>query len=460
MKLSLLSFLAVGFLCSTAFAAAPTYLLKSELPPGTTSHVTVKLESGGDQLMPTDTDGVKKLPLKLLCNLDYHEQLVAWSAEPTAVARAIRQYDTAVAKAEIADRVTNQSLANDRHPILAEVRDGLSVVTGGEANLTRQQVDMVNQIANTLAIDRLLPGKEMAEGDSWQHDTATMQALLGMDHVGVCEVSSVVAAESDRQVQIRLAGTVHGTVDGTPTERELRAAYLFHLDQKRIVRFNLAIKEVWKANAIVAGLDVVTKAFVTIDPATKEVAVPAKVKQIAERTTQPLSRTLVYESPSKAFRMEYSDAWYQTAEELNKVSFRYLSDHEEGAFCNISVLPARSAGRHTPLEEFERDVRHTVGDLLEVVNASTEWDTKRGYHCLGVIADGKVTDIPMQWRHYLLSADDCPRVAVAVSVERDRVSTFADADRPIIEAIELLPSTPGANAYGSPTASAKEGVTR
>jgi hypothetical protein len=440
MKLPFLFAFVLSLICSTAAATTPKYLLKAELPAGATSHVTVKLESGGDLLMPTEKEGTKTLPMKLLCNLDYHEQLIDWSPEPAATARAIREYDSAIAKVEIEDKVTNSKLADDRKLILAEIRDGLSIVTGGEANLTREQVDMVNQVANTLAIDRLLPGREMAEGESWQHDAETLQAILGMDHVGVCEVSSVVTAESDRQVQIRLAGTVHGTVDGTPTERELRAAYLFHLDQKRIVRFNLAIKEVWKPNVVSSGMDVVTKAFVTIDPATKELDVPAAVKQVACRVNAPLSRKLVYEAPNKSFRFTYSDAWYITAEERDRVSFRYLSDHEEGAFCNVTVLPARSSGRHTPLEQFERDVRNMVGDQLETVSASTEWDTKSGLHCLGVIAEGKIKDIPMQWRHYLVAADDCPRLSLAVSLERDRINTFADADRSIIESIELSPA--------------------
>jgi hypothetical protein len=454
---TLFSLLVLSLLCSNLIGEAPKYLLKAELPAGTTSHVTVKLESGGDLLMPTEKEGTKTLPMKLLCNLDYHEQLVDWSPEPTAVARAIRRYDSAIAKVEIEDKVTNRSLIEDRKLILAEVRDGLSIVTGGDVNLTREQVDMVNQVANTLAIDRLLPDKEVAEGESWQHDAETMQAILGMDHVGVCDVSSVVTAESDRQVQIRLAGTVHGTVDGTPTERELRAAYLFHLDQKRIVRFNLAIKEVWKSSEIVPGLDVVTKAFVSIDPETKELDVPAKVKQTAERVNQPLSRTLVYESPTKNFRFNYADTWYLTAEDRDRLSFRYLDNHEITANCIVSVLPSRSAGRHTPLEQFERDVRTLIGEQLETVSQSTEWDTKQGQHCLGVIAEGQVKEIPMQWRHYLVAADDCPRLSLAVSLERERVSTFADADRPIIESIELSPSSPGADAA---TASNGEAMSR
>lgn len=434
----------------SAEAATPKYLLKAELPAGTTSHVTVKVEIGGDKLVPTESEGVKKLPIKVLGNFDYHEQLVAWSPDSLIVARSIREYKSIIAKNDVADETFTETLDGDQQLILTEVRDGMSIVTGGESKLNREQVDLINVEANTLAIDRLLPGKEMAEGESWTHDAETLGALLCMDHVGVCDVSSVVTAESERQVQIRLAGTVHGTVEGTPSERELRAAYLFHLDEKRITRFNLAIKELRKPSEVVPGLEVVAKAFVSIDPTEKLLDVPVEVEQIANRTNVPLSRTLVYESPTKNFRFEYNDSWYITAEDRDRLSFRYLNDHELTAHCNLSVLPVRSAGRHTPLDQFERDVRQSLGDKLETVSAATEWQTKRGYNCLGVIAEGKVNDLPIQWRNYLVSADDCPRLSLAITLERERSEKFADAERQIIDTIELVPTPAAATARTLP----------
>lgn len=424
-------------ICSFA-TAAPTYLLKAELPPGTKSKVTVKLEVGGEMLMPTEKEGVKKLPLKVLGTLAYREQLIAWSTDPQSPVRSIRDYETAAAQFEVEAQKTDRKLPDDRRLLLSEVRDGHCVLTGSDSPLTREQFDLVNVVGNSLAIDRLLPNKEMKESDTWTHDPATIGALLCMDHVAVCDVSSVVAEEKDRQVQIRLAGTVHGTVDGTPTEMELRAAYLFHLDQKRITRFNLAIKEARKSSDIVPGLDVVAKAFVEIDPEKQPIEFPAKIQKTALLMKTPLSRTLVYESPAKNYRFEYDSAWYITAEERNLLAFRYLRDHEFEAHCNINVLAARSAGRHTPLEEFEKDVRTSLGDKLETVSASTEWDTKLGNHCLGVIADGKVNDVAIQWRNYLVAADDAPRVSLAVTLERARSEKFADAERQIIDSLELV----------------------
>jgi hypothetical protein len=453
MKLSLLIALSCSLILTAVATAAPSYLLKSELPPGTNSKVSVKLEVGGEMLMPTEKEGVKKLPLHVLGELAYREQLVAWSTDPQSPTRSIREYQNAAAQFEVESQKTERKLPDDRRLLLSEVRDGHCVLTGSDSPLTREQFDLVNVVGNSLALDRLLPNKEMNESESWTHDPTTIGALLCMDHVAVCDVSSVVAEEKDRQVQIRLAGTVHGTVDGTPTEMELRAAYLFHLDQKRIVRFNLAIKEARKASDIVPGLDVVAKAFVEIDPEKLPIEVPAKTQKTALQIKAPLSRTLMYESPTKNYRFEYDSAWYITAEERNLLAFRLLRDHEFEAHCSINVLAARSAGRHTPLEEFERDIRTALGAKLETVSASTEWDTKQGNHCLGVIAEGKINDVAIQWRNYLVAADDAPRVSLGVTLERARSEKFSDAERQIIDSLELV-KTP------TSTASAETNATK
>ena len=420
----------------TLQAAEPSYLLKAELLPGTTTQVTAKIEVGGEMLV-ADEAQQKQLPLEVRGDFEYQEKIVAWKSDSQEPARSIRQYDLAEAHIKVAEQTSDRQLPEDQRLLLSELRNGESTLVGAKNALTREQFDLVNIVANSLSLDRLLPGREIAEGESWNHDKATVKALLAMDHVAVCEVSSVVIKESDRKVQIRLAGTVDGTVDGAPTEMELRCAYLFHLDEKRIIAFNMAIKETRKSTEIVPGLDVIAKAFVTLTPMGKTLKVPEEVAVQASRVQQPLERKLVYQSPTGGFSFEYDPAWYITAEERDLFSFRYLHDHQLTAHCNLSVLPPRSEGRHTSLDAFERDVREALSEKLETVSASTEWKTKNGYQCLGVIANGTVNEVPIQWRHYLVAADNCPRLSLAVTLEQSQGKKFADAERQMIDSLRL-----------------------
>ena len=426
----------------TAYRVAPCYgadearfLLAADLAENETSTVAVTLEVGGD-LLVSEESGPKKLPLTVAGELRYTEQLLTWSADPAEPARSLREYETATAKIQVEKGGIERELGESQRLIVAEIRDGHAAFQGNESPLTREHFDLVNVVGNTLALNRLLPQREMAEGESWDHDATVLGTLLGMDHVAACEVRSVVIGCKHQQVQIRLAGTVHGTVDGAPTEMQLRGAYLFHQKHKRITKFNLAIQESRTANQIVPGLDVVAKVAVTVLPTATTIA--DSYSERARDVSQPLAHSLRYEAPQQGYLFLHDRAWYVTAEQSDLVSLRSLHQGNQTAHCNLTTLPARSEGRETTLEEFELDVRMSLGDNLETVTASTQWTTPQGHDCLGVVAQGKVKEVPIEWRYYLVASPGLPRVSLSVTIEQSQIEQFDGADRQIVDSLELL----------------------
>ncbi len=431
---------------------AETYQLKPLLSAGCTSDVTIRLEVGGDMLVRSDGK-IERLPLTVTGKLSYQEELIVWSADSDSVARSLRSYETASAMIQVDKGGDQRTLPADSRLVVAEIREGRSALNGADRALSREQLDLINVVGNTLAIDRLLPDRSLAEGDRWSHDAATIGALLGMDHVAVCEVTSVLTGESHRQVQIRMAGTVHGTIDGASTEIQLRGAYLFHLGQQRITKLNLAIQEKRSASEVVPGLDVVAKVSLVVVPVATPKITPEQVRR-AGNVSQSLMRTLRFDAEERGFRFEHDAAWYVTAESNDLLSLKCLQNSDVTAHCNVTTLPPRSNGRQTSLPQFESDVRESLGEKLGKVIAATEWTTKQEHHCLGVIVDGKVAEVPLQWRYYLVWDDNLPRVSVAVTVEQSLLKQFADADRQIVDTMQLspLPSMATAAKESGPTA--------
>jgi len=424
----------VGGVRLNSAAEVPTFLLAAELAAGDTTTVKVTLEVGGEMLVNEET-GTKKLPLTVAGELQYTEQLLAWSADPAHVARSLREYQTATAKIQVDDGGILRSLPDSQRLVVAEIRDGRAALGGNGSSLTRDQFDLINVIGNSLALNRLLPERELADGESWEHESASIGALLGMDHVAACAVRSVVAGNTHRQVQIRLAGTVHGTIDGAPTEVQLRGAYLFHQQRKQITKFNLAIKELRTASEIVPGLDVVAKISVSVSPANESLA--GKFNESARDVSHALAESLRYDAPQQGYRFLHDRRWYVTAEQSDLVSLRCLQDGSLTAHCNVTTLPARSEGRGSSLQDFERDVRQTLGDNLETVTASTEWTTAEGHECLGVVAQGQIKGVAIEWRYYLVASPDLPRISVAVTMKQSMVEQFNDADRQLVDSLEL-----------------------
>ena len=445
--------LVLGWFCGASPVLATGYLLKPSLRTDATTTVSIDLEMGGE-LLSHEEGEFESQPVSVAGKVLYHERLIEWSPKATQLARSVRQYEGASATIKVEQEGVQRTLPTERRALAVEIRDGYVAIDSLTEPLTREQWDLVNVVGNSLAIDRLLPGKEIAEGEGWDHDKAAIGPLLGMDHVAVCEVRSVVTGESNNQVQIRLAGTVHGTVDGAPTEIEVRGAYLFHLKRHRITKFNLAIQEKRTVSEVVPGLDIVARVKLTIVPAARKDQLGADLTERVSDTSRPLNRALLYDGSQLGFRFLHNATWYITAEQSDILSLRHLQEGDLTAHCNLSTLPPRSAGRETTLEEFERDVRTSIGNHLEKVTASRQWTTSQGNTCLGVIALGKVKDVPVQWRYYLIAAPDMPRVSMAVTVEQSLIERFADADRQLVNSMELLPrkSTSTAARASGPTA--------
>ena len=413
----------------------PTYLLSPELTAGDTSEVKVNVEVGGE-IHQTFEDKKQQLPLSVTAELAYLETMLTWSPDVDEPARSLREYVKAEAKIQKGKYGHLRELPLEKRTIAAEVREDRVKLSGVDTPLTRDQYDLINTVGNTLILNRLLPNEELAEGDSWKHDNSTIGALLGMDNIVVCEMSSIVTGCEHHQVQIRLAGTVHGTIDGAPTEMDLRAAYLFHQEKKRITKFNLAIKEKRNASQLVPGLDVVAKVSVIVSPTESETELQNRAQ--LSNTTASLSTDLSYEAPERGYQFLHDAAWYVIAEQRDRVSLRSLHEGNVTAHCSLTTLPARGEGRETTLEQFERDVREMLGEHLSTVSASTSWTTEQGHNCLGVVAQGETEGIAIEWRHYLIASPDRPRVSMSVTIEQSQLESFGDADRQLVDTLELL----------------------
>jgi hypothetical protein len=426
----------------TAGADETTYDLTARLHPGDAAKVTTTLDVGGELLLPAKPDAdAAKLPLNVTAKFAYAEQILSWSADAAEGARSLRRYSDASATIKTDKSGVERSLPENRRLLVAELADDGAALHALASPLTREEFDLIDVEGNSLGIDRLLPGKSLRQGDGWDHDAAVIGRLLGMDHVAICEVRSVVTGEQNRQVQVRMAGTIHGTVDGAAAEIELRAAYLYHLDRGRITKLNLAVKQHTKPGDVTTGYDVVAKLSIVVDElaaAEKTAAFAAQELQRAAAMKRAELRELLVDAADRGYRFRHDKSWYVVAQQRELTSLRLMDEGEFLAHCNVTTAPPRPAGKPKTLAEFEKEVVTALGNKVEKVAAATEWTTPAGRQCLGVFVDGAVDEAPVQWRYYYLSGEGLPQATTSVTVEQGLLERFADADRPLVDSLELI----------------------
>ncbi|QDT01563.1 hypothetical protein [Adhaeretor mobilis] len=420
-------------------ASAEKFLLQASNLLGEPSQVTIDLQLGGDLIVPGateegPTDTKRVLPLSMQGQFSYQEKMLKDGPR----ARSLRLYEQAQGTEKTDEATIEVKLPKKLNEVVCELRDGRTRMQSCEGLLTREQCDLLDVVGNTLVLNRLLPNREVEEGDTWNTDGKDMAAILGLDNAGICEVSSVVVGEKNDQVQIRMAGSLHGGVDGAALEMEIKGAYLFHLREKRITKINLVVKEKRKIGDATPGLDSTAKLSITVRPTNSDASFTKDLLATASALEIEPQGRMLFDSPQRGYRFAHAGNWYVTAGRRDLVSLRLLEGGTKIAHCNVTTLPPRSAGRATKLEQFKQEVKQSLGENINEIEAANEWTSSTGHNCLAVFANGTMKDIEVQWRYYLVADDDVQRVSVVSTVERAQLDKFADADRLIVDSIELV----------------------
>ncbi|HVT28180.1 MAG TPA: hypothetical protein VHE81_09200 [Lacipirellulaceae bacterium] len=433
-----------------------------DLSPGNDSgqltHVSIQLDAGGHNLVRTDQEDKirnsrKSLPMSVAAKLAYDQkQLNSAVADATPGTRlAVRYYDEAEAVLKVGDTGRAPRLPDDHRLIVLQLGKHRPISFCPDGPLTRRQIDLIDVVGDSYNIDRLLPKQPVGEGDSWSNDAAVMGPLLTFDTVAACEVQSVLDEFNENYAKVRLAGDVQGMADGAALEQEVRGVYLFDRKRRRITRLNLAVREKRSIGGATPGVDAVAKVQIKVDPI--EASPHLSDETIAKATAAagtPLQDVL-YESPPLGFRIRHDRQWYETAERRDAVTFRRVDGGDLVAQCRVTVLPPKSVGRQTSLDQFQKDIVFALGKNFGELVSSRQWQNPAGLYCYEVIARGVVEGVPVEWHYYLAAPESGNRLSLAVTVEKPMLDRLGEADHQLIDSLQLFPAMPPAQTAEQPT---------
>ena len=210
-----LPFTQLGVSTVSADDAKPTYTLLSQRKPGQTDRVAVMMEVGGEF---NERGKTERTPMSGADNLIYHELTLKADRDRP---QAVRYYEKAESAMTRKDRSRQQSLAEASR--LVGVRADLPAVTVFSVRqpLTRDELEVIDIQVNSLLLDRLLPDKPVAVGESWRHSEELLAAMLGLDEVAKTTVRSTlkeIKKESTRTVaRFEFSGRVEGAIFGVST---------------------------------------------------------------------------------------------------------------------------------------------------------------------------------------------------------------------------------------------------
>ena len=447
--------------------AADTYDL-TPAPLGQATHrVSVELELAGELLAndwtaaskaEDDATTAQRLPLSVEAKLSYDERLLEQG-------RTARWYETAEANIKSGAGIRAPRLPHDRRLVLAQRGEsGRVVLKPANGTLTRTELDLIDIIGDAQALDQLLPGKAVAEGEDWAIPDQAMATLLGLDSVAVCEVKGVLDSGNQRYVRFQIAGAVHGVVDSATTEFDVRAIGLFSRQQRRVTQLNLAMTEKRTIGPATPGLEGTAKAKIKRAPvATPGQLAAEKLKSLGK--LKAASR-LMLDAQRQGFRLEHSRDWFLAGETNESVTLRRVDASGLTAQTTLKRMSPKAEGRLTTPEQFEREIRYSLGEAFGNLVSSEQWTTPTGCRVMSLVVEGEAQGVPLEWRYYLaMPAAEVTdinlrhQVAMTTTIEKSLLKRVGKADRALVDGLQItkpVKATPGiAKAKATPK---KQGV--
>jgi hypothetical protein len=429
--------------------------------PGKFVHVSVQLDATGNNLVRPQQDSKtpgeeQKQPISVAAKIAYDEMRLASDTAdvPARAPLAARYYDQAEAAIKVNETGRSPHLTDERRLVVLEQSQQRPMAFCPDGPLSREQLDLIDIVGDPFVANRLLPKKSVSSGETWSNDASVMGPLLTLDTVAVCEVQSVLDEFNASFAKVRLAGDVQGTADGAATQQEVRGVYLFDRKLRRITRLNLAVREKRSIGGATPGLDAVAKVQVKIDPIeTSSHLNDAAIAKSTKPARAPLG-DLVYEAASLGLRVKHDRQWYMTAQAREATTFRRVDGGDLVAQCTVTMLPAKSPGRMTSLEQFQKDVTFSLGKSFGELVSSRQWQNAAGLYCYEVVARGFADELPVEWHYYLVAPESGNRASIAVTIEKQMLERVGKADAELVESLQLFPPLPPVKTAEQPTGTA------
>jgi len=397
---------------------------------GDLDRVTAVLEAGGE------TSGlvagkIEANKMSVVCNLVYDEKTLEVPTTDQNRWRSARHYETATAVIKGDQGGFKPTLSPRNRLIAAAVDPERCLLFSPGESLSREELELIDILGNTLLLEQFLPGQPCAVGDSWKLPPRLMAMMLGLDEVAETSVTSKLVEVTEDFARFEMAGRVEGAIYGVETEIDVRAKYRFHRRRERIDWWGMLVKENRGISHVADGVDVVAKLQVLIEP--QEKATNLDQQTLASHTWEPDDRAawLVYQSAA-GWRFEHDRRWHVTHDHRDLAILQMVDRGKAVAQCNVSPLPKRDPRHPVTLEEFQRDIERALGESFTEFVEAGQFANQSSYRVYRVVARGSAEDVPIQWNYYLISDRSGHRVVFAFTFKRELADDFADADRVLI----------------------------
>ncbi|MBY0526839.1 MAG: hypothetical protein K2R98_25830 [Gemmataceae bacterium] len=400
-------------LVAATSAPAQTYSLTEAPQIGDCSRLQLKLTLSGEMRIMRE-DKTVPLPLRAAAVHDFSERvlLVGANGLPT---RNARHYDTAKIEITAGTERSERSLRPECRLIVAQRPKEQLLSFCPSSPLTRQELELIGEHLDPLAITGLLPGKAVAVGETWKLTNPVAQALCAFEGLIGQELTCKLEGVSGDEARITVAGTANGIDLGAMVKLTVQAVCKYDLKAKRITALEWKQKDEREQGpatpaSTVEGTCVLTRS--ALDEAPKELSDSALI-DVPEQVDVPTVYTQVsYRDAKERFELVHAREWQITSQTDDHVILRLMDRGDFVAQVTVTPLTKAETGKHMSVNEFKQMVEDTPGWEGEQVREDGEVKSDNGNWVYRISAVGELEGVKMLQTYYLVAGPNGQQVVL------------------------------------------------
>lgn len=399
----------------------------------------------------TGVNKTQELELKASGIFEFRSRRLPPAGRDAEALRSLREFASARLQTSVSGHETQLKLPSNVGLIVANgQREGVENYSLS-SNLTRDTLDLIDLPGDPLAILALLPYEAVEVGDSWTPNAWVAQMLTGIEAVESHELTCTVADGNSISLKVDFSGKVKGQQLGANTSIEVSGAYIFDLRTNHISRAQTEYKIQSDVGVVHPGLEVTVTSQLTRKPAEESGRLTDSTIAAVPLEPRAEQLNLVFEAPPWGVRVLHGRDWHLFQSVLTGTGRVAILRHVQlGSLvcqCNIAPIAKAAPGQHTSLEQFEQDIKTSLGERFQKFGNREKIPTDDGRVIFRVEAEGVVkigndkatTEIPMVWIYYLAADPQGHQASFLFSIEQALMEQLGTRDRELVSTVQFFP---------------------
>jgi hypothetical protein len=368
----------------------------------------------------------------------YFERILA--ADKAVARKSARHYTTAAAHATIENERVERTLAANRRLIVAQRTGDSLFCYSPNGPLTRPDLEVVSEHFDTLHLTGILPGREVAAGETWKLDNLIAQSLCLFDGLISTDLTAKLKEVTAGTAVIAVEGTAKGIENGAMATLTLTATVRFDVAKKRIVGLEWKQKDVREQGPVTPAAELETTTTLKRESVEQTPAELADTVATAIPATDDPPATikhLLHRDPQNRYQLLHARDWHAVGQTDRFLILRLLERGDFVAQATITVWDNAGPGKHMSPEAFEKLASAGATWKLEQVSDRTEVPTDVDRWAYRISAKGELDGSPVVQTFYVVASPAGEQIVVTFTMRPASASRIGTRDLELVNALDF-----------------------